>query len=406
MSRITRAALGACIAMGAPCASFSALAAEAAPQSGSGFNPKLSLILNGQYAHYSSDAEAEVPGVVLGPETEFAPSGFSVGETELAIESNIDDQFHGWATVALENEDGDTVVALEEAYINTLALPQGLALKFGRFFSDVGYQNRQHAHAWEFADTPLVYRAFLGNQLKDDGVQLRWLAPTDLFLELGAEALRGDGFPAGDNGEHDIGAWTAFAHVGGDLGTGGSWRLGLWHFDGKSSDRRSGEDIETGFTGKSRISGLDLVYKWAPNGNPAQRNLVLQAEVMRRSESGTVVSDPDGAADSSAYDGDQLGWYVQGVYQFMPRWRAGLRYDRLSASNEVANPVAGTSLELLANDGEDPQRVSAMIDFSNSEFSRIRLQYNRDESRGSDAADNQVLLQYIYSMGAHPAHQF
>jgi hypothetical protein len=47
-----------------------------------------------------------------------------------------------------------------------------------------------------------------------------------------------------------------------------------------------------------------------------------------------------------------------------------------------------------------------MIDFSNSEFSRIRLQYNRDESRGSDEPDNQVLVQYIYSMGAHPAHQF
>ena len=171
-------------------------------------------------------------------------------------------------------------------------------------------------------------------------------------------------------------------------------------------DRRSGEDIETGFTGDSRISGLDLVYKWAPDGNPALRNLVLQAEIMRRSESGTVVYDPDGSADESAYDGDQLGWYVQGVYQFMPRWRAGLRYDRVSASNEVANPVADTSLAVLADDGTDPQRWSAMVDFSNSEFSRIRLQYSRDESRPDDEADNQVFVQYIFSLGSHPAHQF
>lgn len=413
MSRISRAALGACIALGAPCAAHavtpttpSNASTATAPASGGGFNPKISLILEGQYASFSSEAEADMPGFVLGPETDFAPEGFSIGESELVIEANIDDQFHGWATVALENEDGETVVALEEAYINTLALPQGLAVKFGRFFSDIGYQNRQHAHAWEFADAPLVYRALLGNQLGDDGLQLRWVAPTDLFVELGAEALRGDGFPAGNDGQDDIGAWTAFAHVGGDIGTSGSWRAGLWHFDGQASDRRSGEDIETGFTGDTRVSGLDLVYKWAPNGNATVRNLVLQAEIMRRSEDGVVVSDPDGAADTSAYDGDQLGGYAQAIYQFMPRWRVGLRYDRLSASNDVANPVADTTLAVLANDGEKPQRVSAMIDFSNSEFSRLRLQFNRDESRGDDAADNQLLVQYIYSLGSHPAHQF
>src|SRR3546814_12426688 len=110
---------------------------------------------------------------------------------------------------------------------------------------------------------------------------------------------------------------------------------------------------------------------------------------MRRSENGTVVYDPDGAADASRYDGKQFGWYVQGIYQFVQRWRVGLRYDRLNANNSVANAVAGTSLQTLADDGDHPQRVSAMLDFSNSEFSRIRLQYNRDESRPDHQADNQ-----------------
>lgn len=394
------------VAVGALSAALLSPAAGAQDQSGRGFNPKISLILDGKYAHYSNNAEAEIPGLLLGPETEFAPDGFSIGESELVIESNIDDQFHGWVTVALENEDGETVVALEEAYVDTLALPYGLAAKAGRFFSDVGYLNRQHPHTWEFTDAPLVYRAFLAGNLGDDGAQLRWVAPTDLFIELGTEAFRGAAFPAGGEDRSGIEAWTAFAHVGGDVGRGGSWRAGLWHYDGNAMDRRSGEDVETGFTGDSRITGVDLVYKWAPDGNPAQRNLVLQAEIMRRSESGSVVHDPDGSAVESAYDGDQLGWYVQGVYQFMPRWRAGLRYDRISASNAVANPVADTSLALLADDGTDPQRWSAMIDFSNSEFSRLRLQFNRDESRPGNDADNQVFVQYIFSLGSHPAHQF
>ncbi|MGH8455129.1 MAG: hypothetical protein ACRESW_11305, partial [Nevskiales bacterium] len=349
--------------------------------SNNAFNPKISLILQGSYADFGSDTEPDMPGFILGPETELRSDGFSLGETELAIEANVDDKFHGWATIALENEDGETVVAVEEAYLNTLTLPKGFALKFGRFFSDTGYLNHVHSHAWDFADQPLVYRAFFANQLKDDGLQLRWVAPTDLFFEAGTELLRGDGFPAGGEKRSGVNLSTVFAHVGGDVGTDHSWRAGISHINADADDRRSGEDIETSFTGDSDITGLDLVWKWAPDGNPAIRNFVFQTEYFVRDEDGSVVFDPDGVADTSTYDGKQKGFYVQGIYQWMPRWRVGLRYDRLSANNSVPNPVAGTSLKTLADNRNDPERWSLMTDFSNSEFSRLRLQYNRDESR-------------------------
>jgi hypothetical protein len=45
-----------------------------------------------------------------------------------------------------------------------------------------------------------------------------------------------------------------------------------------------------------------------------------------------------------------------------------------------------------------------MADWSPSEFSRLRLQYNRDKSR--PVVDNQWTLQYIMSLGAHGAHEF
>jgi hypothetical protein len=90
---------------------------------------------------------------------------------------------------------------------------------------------------------------------------------------------------------------------------------------------------------------------------------------------------------------------VQAVYQFKPRWRVGARYDRLQASNDVAivgpNPLAST---------HDPNRISVMGDFSNSEFSRLRLQLNRDRSRPE--TDSQVVFQYLMSIGAHGAHRF
>ncbi len=375
------------------------------------FNPNISLILQGTYADFSSDEEPLMPGFLLGPETELRPDGFSLAETELAIEANVDDKFRGWATIALENEDGETKVELEEAYLNTLALPNGLGVKFGRFFSDFGYLNRVHSHAWDFADQPLVYRAFFANQLKDDGIQLRWVAPTDLFVELGAEALRGAGFPAGGEDRSGVNTTVAFARIGGDLSDSSSYRLGISRINADANGREI-EDEESGaltaFTGDSNTTGIDFVYKWAPSGNPAINNFIFQAEYFDRDEDGVVdFDDGMGLTANSSYRGSQKGYYLQGVYQFMPQWRAGLRYDKLKARNDVPGaPGMDTTLDNLADTGTDPERWSAMLDWSGSEFSRIRLQYNRDESRPGGETDDQWLLQYIYSLGAHPAHQF
>ena len=385
-------------------AALSPAYAADAPQAGNQYNPRISLILNSTYADFSSKAPAAVPGFLLGDSAGFTRSGISLGETELAAEANIDDVVHGWVTLSLAPEGG---VGVEEAFVNTLALPYGFAAKLGRFFSDIGYQNHQHAHAWEFADAPLVYRAMLNNQLGDDGLQVRWLAPTDLLVELGGEVLRGDAFPAGGaNRSGATNSIAAFVHVGGDAGTGGSWRVGLSHLKANADNRLTGDKIQTSFTGNSGLSILDLVYKWAPDGNPSVTNFVGQAEFFYRKEDGNVVYDPSGTPNTSAYQGNQEGFYLQGVYQFMPRWRAGLRYDQLSANNTVTNPVPGTALETLADNTRDPRRYSVMSDFSNSEFSRVRLQYNHDLSRPNGVADNQLLVQFIFSMGSHPAHQF
>lgn len=388
------------------CAALAPSGAWAQDAAARGFNPKISLILQGTYADFSSDAEPAVPGVLLGPETELRPEGFSLAESELVIESNVDDQFHGWAAVALENEDGETVVAVEEAYVDTLALPAGLALKFGRFLSDIGYHNRIHAHAWQFADAPLVYRALLANQLKDDGVQLRWVAPTDLFIEAGAEALRGAAYPGGGDPRDGANSVTGFLRIGGDAGAGGAWRVGVSQLRADADGRVTGEEDSAEaftFTGDSTVSILDLVFKWAPEGNPAQRNFVFYAEFARRNEDGALAFD-DGVnpAVITDYEGTQDGFYAQGIFQFMPRWRVGLRHDRLAADNAVSNDPVFASVA----DGDTAQRTSAMVDFSNSEFSRLRLQYNRDETRPGGEPDDQLFVQYVMSMGAHPAHAF
>ena len=58
----------------------------------------------------------------------------------------------------------------------------------------------------------------------------------------------------------------------------------------------------------------------------------------------------------------------------------------------------------LLSNGHSPRRASVMAEWVPSEYSRLRLQYNRDDSYR--LSDNQVYLQYTFSIGAHGAHAF
>jgi hypothetical protein len=156
-------------------------------------------------------------------------------------------------------------------YVETLSLPKGLKVKAGKFLSDVGYLNPIHAHSWDFNDAPLAYVAMLNTAYADTGVQLRWVAPTTLFMELGGELMRGDSFPASNGAASDgTGAATLFVHVGGDVGTESSWRAGVARLSADANERRSVFDGgSAAFTSSSDVTIADFVWKWAKNGNRA-----------------------------------------------------------------------------------------------------------------------------------------
>jgi hypothetical protein len=371
--------------------------------SGNAFNPAISLILDGHYASYSLSPEGYgLSGFLLDAEAGLPSEGLSLDETELALSANVDDKYYGFLTASLEQSNGETSIGVEEAYFETLALPKGLKIKAGQFLSDIGYLNPIHAHAWDFNDAPLAYVAMLNTAYKDTGVQLKWVAPTNLFIEMGAELLRGDSFPAADGAaSNGTGAATLFVHFGGDVGDTSSWRAGISHLQADATDRTADFDLGSiAFTGESDLTIADFVWKWAKNGNPKDRYYVIQAEYLHRKEDGEVtVVVPSVNDEVGLYHGTQNGYYVQSVYQFRPRWRVGVRYDRLDAGNSVG---VSTATPLLA--ARQPSRVSVMSDFSNSEFSRLRLQFNRDDSRPK--TDNQVVFQYLMSLGAHGAHRF
>ena len=376
-------------------------------KSGEGaFNPAISLILDSKFTRFQRDpSQYRIDGFIpSGGEVGPPKKGFSLGESELAISANVDHLFRADARFALAEDDGAGVVEVEEASIQTLALPEGLKLKAGRFLSGIGYLNQQHPHEWDFADAPLVYKAFLGPRLQNDGAQLRWVAPTPFFLEFGTEVASGESYPGAERGKNGAGLWTAFVHTGGDVGESGAWQAGLSHVHANPRERQFEDNgLTNAFSGRSQLWVAAFVYKWAPQGNSRDTSFKLQGEYFQRREKGDLTHDLEGAALTSASRFRQSGSYLQAVYQFMPRWRVGVRGDWLNAGTVDLGSLSSAELPILG--AYSPRRQSAMLDWSPSEFSRVRLQLSRDKSR-ADEADNQVWLQYIMSLGAHGAHKF
>lgn len=361
------------------------------------FNPAVSLILNGGYSRFSKNHEEDIPG--FAPPGDIhgdAAPGLSLRGSELVLSANIDDQFYGLLIVSLEDDKAN----VEEAYFQTLGLPGGLTFKGGRFLSGVGYLNEQHPHFWDFIDIALPYHAMLGGNYGDDGVSVRWVAPTRLFTEVGGEVLRGESFPASGAANRGAGARSVFFNLGDDIGQSHSWRAGLARLETDARERTFEDHAhnEFIFTGDSALTVANFVWKWAPQRNPTVTNFKFQAEYLRRDENGAYIF--GNPAQETAYGIRQSGWYMQGVYQFMPRWRVGLRYDQLKSGAPPAS-LAGT---ILDSEDHTPRRASVMVDFSNSAFSRFRMQFNHNETAPKDS--NEVHLQYIMNLGVHGAHKF
>jgi hypothetical protein len=369
----------------------------------------VSLILQGSYKNMKDLPNRSISGFVPASNESSNGRGFSTDESELVLAANVDPYWRAQAVVAM----ADGQANIEEAWAQSLAIGHGLGLKIGRFRSGIGYLNEQHPHAQDFADAPLMYQAMFGESYTQDGLQLKWLAPTPVFLEFGAEGGRGANFPGSDRNRNGLGGGALFVHVGDDLGVSHSWRAGISWLRTSASERPANyvgtDDIAANgaFTGDSSTWLADFVWKWAPNGNPQYQNFKLQSEYFVRREKGDLSCSSEDSSSvcastlNSAYRTRQSGWYLQGVYQFAPEWRAGLRYEQLASGTQ---DFGSNAANLQAIDYR-PKKATAMVDYSWSEFSRVRLQYAQDKSM-QGITDNQLTVQYIMSLGAHGAHKF
>ncbi|MEI8629824.1 hypothetical protein [Vibrio sp. M60_M70] len=354
-------------------------------------NPQIGVVVDGYYQdgqRHNSERE----------------EGFGLGHTELNLSSNIDDKFHGALTAVLESHGDETELELEEAFIETLALPYGVNVRAGRFLSDFGYLNNQHMHTDSFVERPIAYRTFLGSHYYDDGVRANIVLPTDLYVKFGVEALSGNKMSSIEDGSK-VGVYTTTMKLGNDFSESSSWQFGLSYLRNENGKVKEFEDHDHGHeeehdhshaaavTG-ANLYGADFVWKWAPDGNYKYSNFTLSAEYMLL----------DGVVDSKykndAESPDHLSaYYVSGVYRFNPSWSTGLRYGEAESYDGHAH---GDHMHFTAlNDKE----MDAMIAWDSSHFGTIRAQYTRIDNQDSET-DNVFTLQYVMTFGAHGAHAF
>src|ERR1043166_6353552 len=112
--------------------------------------------------------------------------GFNARNIELAFDGAVDPYFEGFANIVFKlDNDNETEVEVEEAFMQTTRLPFNLQLKAGQFFAAFGRLNPTHPHTWDFADTPLVSGRILGpDGLRGVGAQISWTIPVSWYSQV------------------------------------------------------------------------------------------------------------------------------------------------------------------------------------------------------------------------------
>src|SRR3972149_3464234 len=327
--------------------------------------------------------------------------GFTVQNMETVFEGAIDPYFKGQANIVFQiDKDGESFLEVEEAYLTSMSLPLNLQAKAGTFFTEFGRLNPFHPHTWDFADQPLVNGRFLGpDGMRNPGVRLSWLAPTDNYTELffTVQDSQGETAHSFRNEEALFGREAIETRVRNiedmlyvprittsfDLTDEQTILLGASAAFGPNS---------TGTDENTLIYGLDMFWKWkskyAAGGFPF---VTWQTEVMgRRFEAGEDVSTnlPDEVLNN-------WGTYSQIAWGFKKRWVAGLRGDYVDGEKYAEDPLS-----------YERWRLSPNLTFYPSEFSKIRLQYNYDDILENDSTEHSVFLQFEFLLGSHGAHKF
>lgn len=297
-------------------------------------------------------------------------------ESELSLQAIVDP----YARADFFLSFGEQGVAVEEGYLTFPTLPGGILMKVGRQYAAFGKANTLHSHVLPWTDRPLVLGNLLGGEepMADAGISVARLIPNPwMFIEATGQVFRGDGNAAFHSSRRkDLGY---VGHLRGyqdlsestNIDIGGSYAYG--HND---SGVVGGADLGR-FT--TSLFGVDATLRWRPLQRAIYHSFVGRSEVVWSRRDQPL----DGLQQAS-------GFYVSGDYQVGRRWFTGVRFDRSDRAAAATSHDTGQSL---------------VVTYWPSEFSQVRGQFRRTKYAEGPTA-NEVLFQFLFSIGAHGAHPF
>lgn len=338
------------------------------PSKGRAFNPDIGVNFLGLFQRGTgiSDDRTQVPH-----------NGFSLQEAEFQFTSDVDPYIKAVALFSVSQESGGAEYGIdpEEVFLESISLPS-VTIRAGKMKAAFGKHNMLHTHAFPFIDAPLIHQQLLGDEgLNEIGVSAAVLMPVSWYSEFIAQ-----GFSLSNENLYD-------SQKSGDVGT--LVRLkNLWDLsdDLTMEFGLSGTEGKNKFDRTSSVLGADLTLKWRPSVGGKYHALIWSTEYLNGNRPGLTDA-------TSGEPTEKLGGVATWVqYQFAERWWVQGRYEYVGLPHDDAIPFQN--------------KQSALIGFFPSEFSGLRLQYDRISTQGKDKEDNTFALQYNVSIGAHPAHAY
>jgi hypothetical protein len=337
-------------------------------------NPDISVI--GDFI----GAAGQAPSLPLATMQPF-PS-LQMHESELGLQAIIDPYARGDFFISF----GEQGVNLEEGFITFTALPAGFVAKVGKMRSAFGKVNMMHNHVLPWVDRPFVTNNLVGGEdgIDDAGVSIERIlpAPKGIFLEATGQLFRGDSddvFHANTRGD-----LSTVEHLRGykDITESTNLDLGISYARGHSAPTipiATGLFVnDVGPDSITQLYGLDATLRWKPLRRSIYHSFIGRTELIWSQR------------QQLPREQRSFGFYTSADYQFARRWFLGGRFDRSGRSR----------FENLTDQGG-----SVTLTYWPSEFSQIRGQY-RLTHYAENITANELLMQVIFSLGAHGAHPF
>jgi hypothetical protein len=286
---------------------------------------------------------------------------------------------------------GEQGVDLEEGYVTFTALPSALQLRAGKMRAAFGKVNTIHNHVLPWVDRPLVTQNLVAGEegLNDAGLSLSRIlpAPKGIFLEGTAQVFRGDSENLFASTRRSQVSTVGHLRSYSDLSESTNLDLGVSYARGHSPFA----------DGWNQLWGADATLRWKPLRRAIYRSFTGRSEFVW-----ARTSTPEGIVKP-------FGFYVSGDYQLARRWIFGGRIDQSQRGTCLpTSPVTVPSCvdPLLVRQGLVRDTGGSLIlTYWPSEFSQIRGQLRRTKY-GEGLTANELIFQFMFSMGAHGAHPF